>query len=102
LFTAAGFLKSEEKKPPSGFPGILIITLSHPCGEKLLLLHHSALGVPKSGILKNRVATIKNMFWRRYRGSSKRFFTFVRVSFTLDFAIVFLFSSCILLLKNQK
>jgi hypothetical protein len=28
---------------------------------KLLLLHHSALGVPTSGILKNRVASIRTL-----------------------------------------
>jgi hypothetical protein len=32
--------------------------LESPLWEKLLLMHHSALGVPTSGILKNRVAAI--------------------------------------------
>jgi hypothetical protein len=52
LFTVAGYLKSEEKEPTSGFPETSIITLSH------LLLHHSTLGVTTNGILKNRVAAI--------------------------------------------
>jgi hypothetical protein len=61
-----------------------------PLWGNILLLHHSALRVPTNGILKNRVATIKKVFLRHYRGSSKRFFTFVSFSFSLDFAIVFL------------
>jgi hypothetical protein len=61
-----------------------------PLWRKLLLLHHSAPGVPTSGLLKNRVAAIKNFLWHRCRGSSRRFFTFVSFYFALDFAIVFL------------
>jgi hypothetical protein len=51
-------LKSEEKESTSSLPKSSIITSSHPYGGKLLLLHHSALGVPISGILMNRVAAI--------------------------------------------
>jgi hypothetical protein len=63
---------------------------------------------PNKWHLKNRVATIKAVFWRhcyacesklsRCRGR-RRFFTFVSLSFTLDFAIVFIFSSFFLLLS---
>jgi hypothetical protein len=60
-----------------------------PLWGKLLLLHHSALGVPMNGILKNRVVTIKKVFWHCCWGS-RRLLTFMSFYFTLDFAIVFL------------
>jgi hypothetical protein len=35
-----------------------------PLWGKLLLLHHSALGVPTSGILKNKVVAITNILMK--------------------------------------
>jgi hypothetical protein len=73
-----------------------------PLWEKLISLHHSALGVPMSGILKNRVAAMKNIFWHHFRGSSRRFFTFVSFSFGLYFAIFFLVFSFFFLKEPKK
>jgi hypothetical protein len=67
-----------------------------------LLLYLSALGVPTSRILKNRVAAIENVFWHRCPGSNKRFFTSMSFSFALDFAIVFLFRFLLLLFFFEK
>jgi hypothetical protein len=56
-------LKSEEKESILGFPGSLIIIPSHPYEKNFLLLHHSTLDVPTSGILKNRVVAISGAVW---------------------------------------
>jgi hypothetical protein len=52
-------LKSDEKEPTSGFPESFNNYLESPLWGKLLLPHHSILGVPRNGIFNNRVATIK-------------------------------------------
>jgi hypothetical protein len=87
-------------------PRELDINPELPLWGKLLLLHHFALGVPTSGTLKNRGVLLRTFFWSHCQGRRRRSFTFVSFSFTLDFAIVFLFSSYFSLLflkkKNQK
>jgi hypothetical protein len=51
-FTVAGCLKSEEKEQPRSSREFDINSELSLWG-KLLLMHHSGLGVPTSGILKN-------------------------------------------------